>query len=144
MKGYYQRPEETAAVIDADGWLHTGDIGKLDADGYLFITGRKKEMMIVGGENVSLGEIESVLVGHPAVAEAAVIGVPDASRGEVPVAFVTLSADAQGKAVSEQDLHDFARRHLARHKVPHQIRIAHDLPRGPTGKVLKRKLTELL
>ena len=111
MKGYYQRPEETAAVIDADGWFHTGDIGKLDEDGYLFITGRKKEMMIVGGENVSPGEIENVLVEHPAVAEAAVIGVPDASRGEVPVAFVTLSAD---------------------------------LPRGPTGKVLKRRLTELL
>lgn len=144
MKGYYQRPEETAAVIDADGWLHTGDIGKLDADGYLFITGRKKEMMIVGGENVSPGEIENVLVEHPAVAEAAVIGVPDASRGEVPVAFVTLSAGAQVEAVSERDLRNFARRHLAGHKVPHKIRIAHDLPRGPTGKVLKRRLTELL
>ncbi|MHC4092577.1 MAG: class I adenylate-forming enzyme family protein, partial [Planctomycetota bacterium] len=144
MKGYYRRPQETAAVIEAAGWFRTGDIGQLDEDGYLFVTGRKKEMMIVGGENVFPGEIEYVLTEHRAVAEAAVIGVADTSRGEVPVAFVTLSADARGEPVGEQELRNFARRRLAGYKVPRRIRIADDLPRGPTGKVLKRKLAELL
>jgi len=158
MKGYYHRPEDTGAVLDADGWFHTGDIGRLDTDGFLYITGRKKEMMIVGGENVFPGEIEAVLVEHPAVAEAAVIGVADSSRGEVPIAFVLLREGSTGDAtggtspvarektgpVTEQELRAFARQRLAGYKVPRRIRIAADLPRGPTGKILKRRLRELL
>ena len=144
MKGYYRRPDETAAVIDAQGWFRTGDVGRLDEDGFLFITGRKKEMIIVGGENVFPGEIEAILTSHPAVAEAAVIGVAHGTRGEVPVAFVTLIDDAEIETPDEQGLRAFARRHLAGYKVPREIRIADDLPRGPTGKILKRKLAALL
>ena len=110
----------------------------------LFITGRKKEMIIVGGENVFPGEIEAILTSHPAVAEAAVIGVAHGTRGEVPVAFVTLTDDADIESPDEQGLRAFARRHLAGYKVPREIRIADDLPRGPTGKILKRKLAALL
>ncbi len=142
MKGYYNRPNETAAVIDSAGWLHTGDIGRLDNDGFLYITGRKKEMIIVGGENVAPAEIEAVLTQHPAVAEAAVIGIPDPGRGEVPVAFVTLTDGIDPASVTDQDLRTFTRQRLAGHKVPRQIEIATDLPRGPTGKILKRKLRD--
>ncbi len=143
MKGYYQRPDETAAVIDSKGWFRTGDIGRLDEDGFLYITGRKKEMIIVGGENVFPREIEDVLLEHPQVASAGVIGVDDAGRGEVPVAFVTLTGHADTTAVSEQDLRNFARRSLASYKVPRRVRIADELPTGPTGKVLRRRLREL-
>ncbi len=139
MRGYHNRPEETAAVLDADGWFATGDIGVLDDDGFLSITGRKKEMMIVGGENVFPVEIEEALRGHPQVEEVAVIGVPDPSRGEVPIAFVTLG---QGAEVSEIELRSFAREHLAGYKVPRHVNIVEELPRGPTGKVLKNKLAE--
>ncbi len=141
MKGYYQRPDETAAVLSPDGWFKTGDIGRFDADGFLSITGRKKEMLIVGGENVFPREIEAVLEDHPAVAEAAVIGAADESRGEVAIAFVTLK---EGRSVTDIELRQFARDKLAGYKVPRQIRIETDLPRGPTGKILKRKLRDLL
>ncbi|MFH0983174.1 MAG: AMP-binding protein [Planctomycetota bacterium] len=141
MKGYHHRPEETAAVLTADGWFKTGDLGTLDADGFLSITGRKKEMIIVSGENVFPSEIESVLAQHPAVKQAAVIGVPDPSRVEVPVAFVTLQ---DGARVEPVELRQFARERLAGYKVPREVRISADLPLGPTGKILKRKLHELL
>ena len=144
MKGYHNQPEQTAAATDPDGWFRTGDVGRLDHDGFLYITGRKKEMIIVGGENVAPAEIETVLIQHPAVAEAAVIGVPDKSRGEAPVAFVTLTDGADTDTLTEQDLRTFTRQHLAGHKVPRRVKIAPDLPRGPTGKILKRKLGELL
>ncbi|MCP4251706.1 MAG: long-chain fatty acid--CoA ligase [bacterium] len=144
MKGYYRRPDETAAVIDAEGWFRTGDVGRLDEDGFLLITGRKKEMIIVGGENVFPGEIEAVLTSHPAVAEAAVIGTVHGTRGEVPVAFVTLIDAVGTESPDEQSLRAYARRHLAGYKVPREIRISDDLPRGPTGKIQKRKLAALL
>jgi long-chain acyl-CoA synthetase len=137
MRGYHNRPELTRSVIDAEGWFRTGDIGRLDEGGYLFITGRKKEMMIVGGENVFPAGIEKVLLTHPAVAEAAVVGAPDASRGEVPIAFVTLR---EGVGTSESDLRAFAREQLAGHKVPRRVIIRDDLPHGPTGKIHKRLL----
>jgi len=140
MRGYHHRPEETAAVLDADGWFRTGDIGTLDAEGHVHITGRLKEMLIVGGENVFPREIETVLAQHAQVAEVAVIGVPDASRGEIPIAFVTVAA---GGSVSEMDLRRFAREKLGGHKVPREILIVDELPRGPTGKVLKGRLKEL-
>lgn len=137
MKGYYKRPQDTANAIDSDGWFHTGDYGCLDADGYLSITGRKKEVIIVGGENVFPREIETVLAEHPAVDEVAVIGKKDTSRGEVPVAFVVLMPDA---SVSDAELRGFARDRLAGFKVPREIRFVQNLPHGPTGKVLKKNL----
>jgi len=141
MKGYYKQPEETARVIDAGGWFHTGDIGLLEADGFLRITGRAKDMLIIGGENVFPREIEGVLETHPDVAQAAVIGVPDDLRGEAPIAF---AIPREGAEVSEQDLRSFAKQSLANFKVPKQVIIRDDLPVGPTGKILKRRLNELL
>ncbi|HRX83637.1 MAG TPA: AMP-binding protein [Phycisphaerae bacterium] len=137
MKGYFQRPDDTRAAITPDGWFRTGDGGCVDADGFITITGRLKELIIIGGENVHPREIEDVLEQHPAVAEAAVIGVPDASRGEVAVAYVIPLPDA---TVTELELRTLARQHLAGYKVPRQIHIVQDLPRSPIGKVLKRKL----
>jgi long-chain acyl-CoA synthetase len=141
MQGYLNQPQATASVI-RDRALHTGDIGHLDADGFVYITGRAKEMIIVGGENVFPFEIESVLLDHPAVAEAAVIGVPDEVRGEVPAAFVILAPG--GPRVTEADLRTFCRERLAAYKVPRKIQVADELPRGPTGKILKRALASRL
>ncbi len=140
MRGYHHRPQDTEAVIDADGWFATGDIGRFDDDGFLFITGRKKEMMIVGGENVFPREIESVLEQHAAVEEAAVVGVPDDSRGEVPLAFVILKPDCHA---TDPELRSFAREQLAGYKVPRRVRVVDELPRNPTGKVAKRRLREI-
>lgn len=137
MQGYLNKPDQTAETI-RDGALYTGDIGHVDGDGFIFITGRAKEMMIVGGENVFPFEIESVLVEHPGVAEAAVIGVQDDVRGEVPVAFVIGLED--GPALQENELRDFCRKRLAAYKVPREIHVESDLPRGPTGKILKRAI----
>ncbi|MFH1418015.1 MAG: AMP-binding protein, partial [Planctomycetota bacterium] len=141
MQGYYKQADATREVITEDGWYKTGDMGSVDAEGYITITGRKKEMIIVGGENVYPREIESVLSRHPAVVECAVIGQADASRGEVVVAFVTTQA---GSEVSEIALREFCRDHIAGFKVPRRVIISDDLPRGPTGKVLKRLLAERL
>jgi len=137
MQGYFNRPEDTAATL-RDGALYTGDIGRVDADGYVHITGRAKEMMIVGGENVFPFEIESALLDHPAVAEAAVIGVPDDIRGELPAGYVTLVEGAS--PVTEVELRNFCRERLAAYKVPRRVYIARELPHGPTGKILKRAL----
>ncbi|MEE8169487.1 MAG: AMP-binding protein, partial [Phycisphaerae bacterium] len=141
MQGYFNNPVETAAVKMPDGWLKTGDMGRVDDDGYVWITGRKKEMIIVGGENVYPREIENVLADHPAVAEAAAIGRQDATRGETVVAFVTCKQDA---SVSDVELREFCRGKLAGYKIPRRVIVRDDLPRGPTGKILKRKLNELL
>jgi long-chain acyl-CoA synthetase len=140
MAGYYNKPELTARAI-RDGELYTGDVGHLDEDGFIFITGRAKEMMIIGGENVYPREIESALETHPAVAESAVIGVRDDIRGELPVAFVILT---EGATVSENELADHCRKSLANFKVPRKFHFADDLPRGATGKILKRALNEQL
>ncbi len=136
MQGYLHKPEQTAATI-RDGALWTGDVGHVDADGFVHITGRAKEMMIVGGENVFPFEIESVLIECPGILEAAVIGVRDDVRGEVPVAFVI---PAPGATPTEADLRTFCRSRLAAYKIPRQIHITQELPRGPTGKILKRAL----
>ena len=141
MQGYFNRPEETAATIDAGGWLRTGDIVRIDPDGFLTITGRAKDMMIVGGENVFPREVETVLEEHPAVADAAVLGKPDPSRGEVVVAFVTLKDSSQ---TSSDELRGFCRERLAGYKTPREVYILDDLPRGPTGKILKRELKAAL
>lgn len=141
MQGYYRKPAETAAMIDTDGWLRTGDIVRVDADGYIRITGRAKDLIIVGGENVYPREIEEVLDRHPAVEESAVIGRQDGLRGEAVVGFVTLR---EGCSATTGELREFCRESLAGFKVPREIHIRADLPRGPTGKILKRDLPGLL
>jgi long-chain acyl-CoA synthetase len=136
MMGYWNQPEETAKVF-RDGWLLTGDVGHRDADGYYYITDRKKDMLIVNGINVYPREIEEVIYHFPGVREAAVIGVPDARRGEQPVAFV---AAVEGQTLDEKALHEFIRTKLADYKVPKEIVILPALPKNATGKILKTEL----
>ncbi len=139
-RGYNDLPGETAAAITPDGWFKTGDLGTRDADGFLTITGRKKDLIIVAGEKAAPREIEEALSRHPAVAEASVVGRKDASRGEVVVAFVM---PKEGHAPTPEELREFARKSgLAQWKVPREVRIVGELPRSPTGKVLKRVLAE--
>ncbi|MBX3408035.1 MAG: AMP-binding protein [Phycisphaeraceae bacterium] len=140
MRGYFKRPEETAAAFDDHGFLRTGDIGRLDEDGHLYITGRLKEMLIVGGENVFPREIEEVLNRHPGIKESGVVGVMDDIRGEVPVAYVELR---EGAAFDERDVQRHCREHLAGYKVPRHVRVLEALPRNPTGKVMRRELKKL-
>src|SRR5439155_14114280 len=138
MKGYYNLPDETAAALTADGFFKSGDLGFVDTDGYLHVTGRKKELIIVAGEKAVPREIEDVLLRHPAVADAAVVGKKDPSRGEVVVAFVILK---EGMPAKPEELRDFARSQgLVQWKIPREVTIVPDLPRSPTGKVLKRVL----
>ena len=138
MLGYWNNPEETARVMRGD-WLLTGDIGHRDADGYYFITDRKKDMLLVNGINVYPREIEEVIHQFPGVKEAAVIGVPDARRGELGLAFVVA---AEGQTLDEKALHEFIRRRLADYKVPKQIIFLPALPRNATGKILKTALRQ--
>jgi long-chain acyl-CoA synthetase len=141
MKGYYRKPEQTAEVITPEGWFKTGDVARIDEDGFLFITGRKKDMIIMAGEKVFPREIEDVLKQHPAVLIPAVIGVKDESRGEAPVAFVQLKPDLPGdQKPSANDLRAFVRERLAPYKVPREVYFVDELPMTPTGKVLKRAL----
>jgi long-chain acyl-CoA synthetase len=139
MAGYANRPEETAATLTADGWLRTGDGGYVDEDGYLFLTDRIKDMIVTGGENVYPVEVEEALAHHPAVAEAAVIGVPDDRWGEVVKALVVTRP---GAAASADDLIAFVRERLAGYKLPRSIDFVEDLPRNPSGKVLKHQLRD--
>jgi len=136
MMGYWNQPEETAKVF-RDGWLLTGDVGHRDADGYYYITDRKKDMLIVNGINVYPREIEEMIYHFPGVREAAVIGVPDERHGEQPVAFV---ATAEGQTLDEKALHEFIRLKLADYKVPKKIVILPALPKNATGKILKTEL----
>ena len=137
MKGYHHLPEETAKTVTGD-WLHTGDLGKIDDDGFVTITGRKKDLIISAGENIYPREIEDVLSHHSKVKEVAVIGIKDDVRGEVPKAFVIAR---EGVALEEKELRSFCREHLANYKIPKVFEIVADLPRTPTGKVLKRMLS---
>jgi long-chain acyl-CoA synthetase len=139
MRGYWNQPEETALVI-RDAWLYTGDIGHRDADGFYYITDRKKDMLLVNGINVYPREVEEVIHRFPGVKDAAVIGVPDPRRGEQPLAFVVL---AEGATLDEKALHDFVREKLADYKVPRHFRVLPALPRNATGKVLKTALREM-
>jgi long-chain acyl-CoA synthetase len=136
MQGYWNQPEETKKVFRGD-WLLTGDVGHRDADGYYYITDRKKDMLIVNGINVYPREIEEVIYHFPSVKEAAVIGVPDARRGEQPVAFVSA---AEGQTLDEKALLQFIRGKLADYKTPKQIIILPALPKNATGKILKTEL----
>ena len=136
MKGYWNMPEETAKSI-VNGWFRTGDAGYRDADGYVYIFDRVKDMIVSGGENVYPAEVENALMKHPAIADVAVIGVPDEKWGEVPMAIVVRKPDV---AVTEQEIIDFSREHLAGFKTPKRVTWADALPRNPSGKILKKDL----
>lgn len=142
MRGYHNLPEVTAEVLSADGYFKTGDLGHQDEEGFLFITGRKKEMISVAGEKAAPREIEDILARHPTVAEAAVVGKKDPSRGEVVVAFIIAR---EGQRPDPDTLREFCRQQgLPNWKCPREIYIAEELPRSPTGKILKRALVEQL
>jgi long-chain acyl-CoA synthetase len=138
MKGYWRREEATAEAIDADGWFKTGDMARVDEDGYFFIVDRKKELVIRGGYNVYPREIEEVLYEHPDVREAAVIGIPQDDLGEEVAAAVALKAGAD---CSPAELRDFVKERLAAYKYPRYVWLVDELPKGPTGKILKREIT---
>ncbi len=138
--GYWKQPDATAAAFSADGWFRTGDLARQDEDGFFTIAGRRKEMFISGGVNIYPAEIEAVLVRHPAVREAALIGVPHEKWGEVGIAFVVLTAPG---AVSPEELLAHLGREIARFKIPREIRILEGLPRNDYGKVLKQELLDL-
>jgi long-chain acyl-CoA synthetase len=139
MKAYWNKPEETARVLGADGWLRTGDAGYLDAEGYVYLTDRVKDMIISGGENIYPAEVENALADHPAIADVAVIGVPDARWGETVKAIVVR---APGADPSPAAIIDYTRERLAHFKCPTSVDFADSLPRNPSGKLLKRELRE--
>jgi len=138
MKGYWRRPEETAQTI-RDGWLHTGDVATVDAEGYISIVDRAKDIIISGGENISSVEIEDTLYEHPSVLEVAVIAAPDPQWGEIPVAIISLKP---GAAATEEEIIRFSRERLAHFKAPKKVEFVESLPRGGTGKILKNQVRE--
>jgi long-chain acyl-CoA synthetase len=157
FKGYFKNPEATKKAF-ANGWFHTGDIGYRDADGFFYIADRKSDMIIRGGENIYPREIDDLLYKHPAVAAAAVIGVPDELYGEEVAAFIVLKEGykiaGQEEArpvgsvpaevqVTEMDIIDFCKLHLADYKCPKSVHFVDDIPKGPTGKLLKRELAKM-
>jgi fatty-acyl-CoA synthase len=137
MRGYYRMPEETEAAIDADGWLHTGDVATMDERGYVRIVGRLKDMIIRGGENVYPAEVEAFLMRHPSIRQAQVVGVPDSYLGEEAVAVLQLK---DGETLTEDDVRGYCRAALARHKVPKYVRFVSEYPQTPSGKVKKFEL----
>ena len=139
MKGYWQRPEATAEVLDADGWLKTGDVAIIDADGFVRIVDRKKDLIIVSGFNVYPNEIEDVLMTHPQVASCAVIGVPDERSGEAVKLFVVPRAGG----VTVDELKAFCRENFTGYKVPRHIVLRDALPMSPVGKILRRELRDI-
>ena len=138
MAGYWKQPESTERAI-RDDWFHTGDLATIDAEGYILIVDRAKDMILSGGENIASAEIERVLCAHPAVMECAVIAVPDDKWGEVPKALIVLRA---GQTASEAEILDHCRSHLARFKAPKSVEFVPNLPKGGTGKILKKVLRE--
>ncbi|HBR47580.1 MAG TPA: hypothetical protein DEA80_22105, partial [Afipia sp.] len=136
--GYDKNPQATAETL-RDGWVHTGDLGKLDADGCLYIVGRKRDMVIRGGANIYPVEIEEVIYAHPAVTECAVIGIPDEVYGETVKAVVVIGENFQ---LSERELIEHCRTRLATYKIPASVAFMDALPKGPTGKILKRELRD--
>jgi acyl-CoA synthetase (AMP-forming)/AMP-acid ligase II len=136
MKGYDNDPAATRAVLK-EGWLYTGDTGKIDREGYLYLTGRKKELIVRGGENIYPAEVEAVLHLHPLILEAAVFGVPDEYWGESVKALVVLRP---GETLREEDVITFCGLHLARYKKPRSVDFVSDLPKNAAGKIVKREL----
>ena len=140
MKGYLNNPEATAATIDPDGWLHTGDVAELDEAGHVTIVDRIKELIKYKGFQVAPAEVEAVLVTHPAVADAAVIGVPDDEAGEAPKAFVVVAPGAAAPTLAE--LCDFTAEHLATYKQVRHLEVVEAIPKSASGKILRRELRD--
>ncbi len=139
MKGYWNRPDETKIALDEEGWLHTGDIAKMDEEGFFYIVDRKKDMIISGGYNIYPRDVEEVLYQHPKISEAAVIGVPDKYKGEVVKAFVVLKP---GCEATVEEIIEFCKKNLASYKVPKIVEFVEELPKSAIGKVLRRVLKE--
>ena len=137
--GYWNLPKVTAECLDADGWFRSGDVGYFDEEGFYFICDRVKDMIISGGENIYPAEVESVIYEHPAVAEAAVIGIPDERWGERVLALVVLKPDAQ---LDLESLQAFCSERLARYKMPRALKLIPSMPRNPNGKVIKTELRQ--
>jgi long-chain acyl-CoA synthetase len=138
MNGYWKNPEGTREAI-RDGWLHTGDIGMIDEEGYVYIFDRKKDMIICGGYNIYPIEIENLLYENPKVLEASVVAVPDERLGEIPKAYIVLKA---GETASEQEIMDYVKERLAAYKKLRAVEFLEALPKGPTGKILRRALRD--
>ena len=141
MKGYYKDPEKTAGALEPDGWLHTGDLGYMDADGFVFVNGRIKELIIKGGENISPREIDEALYKHPAVLDAAAVGIPDEHYGEEILCCCVIKPDCE---CTEEELRAHCRKHLGEFKTPKVIKVMDDLPKGPSGKIQRLKLPEMV
>ena len=139
MKGYYKMPEATAAAIDKEGWLHTGDLARRLPDGNFKITGRIKDMIIRGGENIYPKEIEDFIYTHPKVSDVQVIGVPDKDYGEEIMACVILK---EGETSSEEEIKTYVRDHMAKHKIPRYVAFVDSFPMNAAGKILKYKMRE--
>jgi fatty-acyl-CoA synthase len=145
MLGYWQNPEATAACIDAAGWLHSGDLGVMNSEGYLHITGRKKDMIIRGGENIYPREIEEVMLGHGSVAQAQVFGIPDARLGEEVAMWVSLKQNAGAATdVTADELAGFLSERVAHFKVPRHMRFVSEFPMTVTGKIQKFAMREAM
>jgi fatty-acyl-CoA synthase len=140
MKGYFNMPEATAETVDAEGWLRTGDLGTVDAEGYLRITGRIKDMIVRGGENIYPREIEEFLLGIPAVRDVQVLGIPSRRYGEEIAAFIMVH---EGSSLKPEDVREFCRGRIAWHKIPRYVAVVDDFPRTGNGKVQKFKLREM-
>jgi long-chain acyl-CoA synthetase len=140
MQGYFGNEEKTRETIEPDGWLHTGDVARMDEDGCIFIVDRKKDMIVTAGYNVYPAEIERVVAGHPAVALVAVGSVDDEMRGELAKAYVVLK---DGATATEDEIIDFCRGSLAAYKVPRRVQFVEDVPKTSTGKIMRRLLRTL-
>ena len=140
IHGYFKRPEINAEAY-REGWFHTGDLGYVDQDGYLYVTGRKQDLIITGGQNIYPAEVEDALYTHPKVALAAVIGIPDKDKGELAKAYIVLK---EGQTATEQEIIDYVRNCIAKFKAPRYVEFVESLPQGPTGKILKRELKEMV
>ena len=139
MAGYWNAPDKTAEALTPDGWLHTGDLGHRDSDGFYFVTGRIKELIIKGGENIAPREIDEALLTHPAVLEAAAVGIPDKNYGQDILAAVVLKP---GVTTDEASLREHCIQALGRYKTPGVFRFVDELPKGPSGKVQRLKLLD--
>jgi len=139
MKGYYKAPDKTTEALEPDGWLHTGDLGYMDEDGFVFVTGRIKELIIKGGENIAPKEIDEALYQHTAILDAAAVGIPDKDYGEEIMACVVLKP---GFKITEEELRNHCLEHLGKFKTPKLIKIMDELPKGPSGKIQRLKLRD--
>ena len=138
IHGYWKRPE-TNEESYTEGWFHSGDLGYVDEDGYLYVVDRKQDLIITGGSNIYPVEVEETLYTHPAVALASVIGIPDEVKGELAKAYIVLK---EGATATEKEIIDFVRTRIAKYKAPRMVQFVDALPQGPTGKILKRELRE--